>query len=215
MILLGAYMVLFRAYHRARRDYRERRAALYRPAIELVLMEEPYEKVREALRPRRWGDGDIAQEVMLEPMRHLEGPPFETLRRAAEDLGFVDDDIRGLRSPNHHRRGRAMEALGVMRSRRSLPFLLESLEREGLELRLVVLRALAAIGDPSVLPAFVAAADGLPPPLLPRLISLTFEFDEPGRRAAAEIINRHPADFPSGSVRDILMQFAADMGPSA
>lgn len=211
MILLGAYMVLFRAYHRARREYRDRRAALYRPAIELVLMEEPYEKVLAALRPRRWGDDDISQEVMIESMRHLEGPPFETLRRAAEELGYVDADIRGLRSPNRHRRGRAMDALGVMRSRRALPALLESLDREDLELRLVALRALAAVGDPSALPAFVGQAEVIPPPLLPRLISLVFEFDAPGRRAAAEIINRRPNAFPPGAVRDILMQFAADL----
>ena len=210
VILLAFYMVAFRAYHRLRARYRNSRAALYRPAIELVLMEEPYERVLETLRPRRWGDADVVQEVMIESMRHLAGPPFETLRRCALDLGLVAQDIATLRSGGRHRRGRAMEALGIMHSREGVPGLVAALDKEPLDLRLVALRALAAIGDESALPAFVAQADRVPRPLLPRLISLTFEFQEPGRRAAAEIINKYPQALPPAAVRDILLQFAAD-----
>jgi hypothetical protein len=210
VILLASYMILFRAYHKARSRYRAGRAALYHPAIEQVLMEEPVDAVVATLQPRRWGDLDIVQEVMIDSMRHLEGPPFETLKTAAERLGLIEKDIEALRSPNRHRRGRAMDALGVMRSPLAIPELLASLDREQIDLKLVALRALAAIGDPSVLPAFDAEADRLPPTLLPRLISLVFEFRAVGRRTATAIINRHAKSFPPAAVRDILLELAAD-----
>lgn len=211
VVCLAGYMLGFRAYHRLRREYRERRAALYRPAIELVLMEEPYQTVLAALRPRRASDSEIAQEVAIESMRHLEGAPFETLSRACGDLRWVDDDLRALRERGRRRRGRAIDALGVMRAKRAIPELVAALGREDLELRLVVLRALAAIGDPAALPALVDESDRLPRPLLPRLVSLVFEFGSEGRAAAAEIVNRHPRDFPPGAVKDILTQFAAEL----
>ncbi len=205
VILLSAYMLAFRSYHAARARYRAGRAALYRPAIEQVLMEEPLDAVVATLRPRRWGDLDIVQEVMIESMRHLEGPPFETLKQAADRLGLVEKDIAALHSPNRHRRGRAMDALGVMRPNRAVPALIAALDREPLDLKLVALRALAAIGDPAALPVFLAEADRLPPTLLPRLISLVFEFHAAGRRTATEIINNHARSFPPAAVRDILM----------
>ena len=210
VLLLTAYMIVFRTYQRARARYRASRAALYHPAIEQVLMEEPFDAVVETLRPRRPGDLEIIQEVMIDSMRHLEGPPFEMLKKAADHLGLIGLDIAALRAPGRDRRGRAMDALGVLRSTRALPELVAALDREGLDLKLVALRALAAIGDPSVLPAFIAEADRLPPTLLPRLISLVFEFHTEGRRAATDIINRHANAFPAASVREILMALASD-----
>jgi hypothetical protein len=215
VIALTAYMALFRTYHRVRRDYRASRAAVYRPAIELVLMEEPFETVLAALRPRRAGDADVVQEVMVDSMRHLGGAPFDTLQRAARELGFIDANVAALRSPRRHRRGRALDLLGVMRSKDSVPAILAALDEQLLDQKLVALRALAAIGDVSALRAFVAQAEILPPPLLPRLVSLMFEFGAPGRAAVAEIINRHPRQFPPGFVKDILMQFADDFGTAA
>jgi hypothetical protein len=207
---LAVYMVLFRAYHRLRGRYRESRARIYRPAIELVLMDEPLEKVIETLRPRRLGDADVVQEVMLESMRHLQGAPFDALREAARRLGFVEHNLRSLRSANRHLRGRALDRLGVMRLTEAEPQIVAQIALESLELKLVALRALAAIGDASVLPTFVDAAAGLPPPLLPRLASMMFEFGAPGRRAVLEIINRNPRLFPPSSIKDILMQLATD-----
>ena len=210
VLLLTAYMIVFRTYQRARVRYRASRAALYRPAIEQVLMEEPFDAVVATLRPRRMGDLEIIQEVLIGSMRHLEGAPFETLKLAADRLGLIELDIAALRAPGRDRRGRAMDALGVLRSTRALPALVAALDREALDLKLVALRALAAIGDPSVLPAFIAEADRLPPTLLPRLVSLAFEFNADGRRAAIEIINRHSNAFSPASVRDILMMLASD-----
>ncbi|MDE2491981.1 MAG: hypothetical protein KGM24_14130 [Elusimicrobia bacterium] len=205
-------MALFRAYHRTRAHYRERRAALYRPGIEAALMEEPADAVCAILRPRRWGDADIVQEVMVEAMRHLEGGAFETLRQAALRLGLSERALRDLRARDRHRRGRALDRLGVLRPAEAVPAILSVLDEQPLELKLVALRALAALGDHTVLPRLVREADALPPPLLPRLISLLLEFDAPGRRAAVDLINRHPRAFPPSAVRDILRHLSVDFG---
>ncbi len=212
VLAMSAYLLILRARIRLRSRYRAGRAALYRPGIEFVLMEEPYGAVLEALRPRRWGDDDIVQEVMVESMRHLEGEPFETLRRAAGDLGFVADNERRLDSRDRHRRGHAMERLGLLRAKKAVPRIVELLLVEKMDLQLVALRALAAIGDPSVLPHFVAVAGRMPPGLLPRTASIMLEFGAPGRDAVRELMNLRAADFPEASVPDLLKSLAQDWG---
>lgn len=215
VIALALYMLLFKLYHAARARYRAARARLYSPAVELALMEEPIERIEAVLRPRRWGDADIAQEVLSEAMRHLQGPPFDALRAAALRLGFIARALDALRARSPHRRGRAMEALGLMRAPEAVPALIRALFSEGLELKLTALRSLAAIGDPQALPAFLQAADSLPPPLLPRLASLVLEFGPAGRDAARELINLHPRAFPPGVVADLLKELAQDFGEAA
>lgn len=212
VLLLCAYMMLFKLYHSARARYRARRAALYRPAVELALMEEPVERIEAGLRLRRWGDADIVLEVLGDAMRHLQGPPFEALRSAALRLGHVDRALADLRARAAHRRGRAMEALGLMRVPEAVPALLLALATEPMELKLTALRSLASIGDPRALPAFLRAAEGLPPPLLTRVASLLLEFGAPGRDAARELINRHPRSFPPGVVADLLQELSQDLG---
>lgn len=212
VLAMTAYLLVLRAWIRIRARYRAQRATLYRPAIELVLMEEPYETVLGALRPKRWGDGDVVQEVIVDSMRHLQGEPFEVLLRAARELDFIDDNVRALDSWDFHRRGHAIERLGLLRATGAQPRILKLLETEGMELKLVALRALAAIGDPSILPYFLAVAIRMPPGLLPRTASMMLEFGAPGREAVAELLNRRSADFPSTSVPDLLRQLAQDWG---
>ena len=212
VLAMAAYLVILRVWHRLRHEYRHKRTGLYSPAIEMVLMEEPYEKIREALRPRRWGDADIVQEIITEAMRHLKGPPFDTLRRASLELGFVRDNLEALNSWDRHRRGHAMERLGLLRSPEAVDGIIAILGREPLELKLVAMRALAAIGDARALPHFIDAALGVPPGLLPRLASMILEFGPPGREAVLEIINRRPGAFPTSATRDLLKELAQDWG---
>lgn len=212
VLTMSAYLIVLRCWIRLRKDYRERRAALYRPAVELVLMEEPYETVLAALRPRRWGDGDIVQEVIADSMRHLQGYPFTILCRAAAELGFIDDNMRLLRSLDRHRRGHAMERLGLYRAADATPAIVTLLEKEELDMKLVALRALAEIGDPKALPHFVTVARAMPPGLLPRTASLMLEFGAPGRDAVRELMNARAEDFPATSVPDLLKELAQDWG---
>lgn len=216
VVALAAYMMLFRAVTRARRDYRAARARLYAPAVEAALMEEPYERVRDLLRPRRLGDLEIAQETVVEPMRHLVGAPHDLLRRAAEEHGMVAHDLRALCSWNEHHRGRALDALGAMKIARARDAVAACLRRPGetLEIKLVALRTLAALGDPASLADFHEQADLLPQPLLPRLASLALEFDRPGAAAAARIITRHPKPFPPAALAEFLQRVAAVLEPT-
>ncbi|MEK7389319.1 MAG: HEAT repeat domain-containing protein [Elusimicrobiota bacterium] len=214
VLAMAVYLIFLRAWHRLRHDYRRSRAVLYEPAVEMVLMDEPYEKIREALRPRRRGDADIVQEVVTQAMRHLQGPPFETFRRVSLELGFLRDNLEALKSWDRHRRGHAMERLGFLRSSQAVDPLVALMDRESLEMKLVAMRALAAIGDPRALPPLVAAALQVPPGLLPRLTSMILEFGPPGREAVLELINRRPGAFPTSATRDLLRELAQDWGAS-
>lgn len=212
VLVLFVYMLVFRLYHALRGRYRAGRAALYEPAVELALLEEPLDRVVSAFRPRRLGDAGVVQEVLLAAMQHLKGAPFETLRQVAFRLGLIERNLRALKSRDRHARGNAMEALGVMRAPQGIVGILDVLRLESLDLQLVALRALAAIGDPAVLPYVLEAAGGLPPPLLPRAASLLLEFGPPGRKAVAELVNRHAASFPPRVLRETLQQLAEEAG---
>lgn len=211
VILLSSCVLLLRAYHRLRFRYRLGRRTLYEPAIEQVLMEAPLGEILETLRPRRRGDTGIVQEVMIENMRHLKGPPFETLREAAYRLGLIERNLLALGSKNKHRRGRAMEALGVMRASQAIVGILDILSREPLDMKLVALRALSEIGNPAVLPYFLKASDELPPAMMARLAALMMEFGASGREKIQELILRHPQAFPAHVMGDLLREMAADL----
>ncbi|MFA6091763.1 MAG: hypothetical protein WCU88_02530 [Elusimicrobiota bacterium] len=208
VITLFVYMLIFRIYHSLRSAYREKRKELFRQGVELTLLEEPLEKVMDAFRPRRPGDLDISQEVLLEAACHLKGPPFDMLRETAYRLGFMEENLRSLRSRSRHRRGRAMEALGILRSSQAIVSLLDILDHEALDLQLTALRALAAINDPVVLPYFMRICDRLPPALLPRLISLMLEFGSAAHPHVRELLIRHANRFSSRSYAEALKEIA-------
>lgn len=211
VVALFLYIGLFKAYHRLRRSYRERRKDLFRRGIELTLMEEPYEQVREAFRPRRIGDLDIAQEVLVDSVRHLTGTPRDTLCRTAFELGFVEHNLRRLKARNRHRRGRAMEALGVLKCPQAIVAILSILDKESLDLKIVALRSLAAIGDPAALPYFLKAADRLPSTLIPRLASLMLEFGPRSHPYVQQLVNKHGDEFPSLLFEELLKELASGM----
>lgn len=211
-MLMALYLIVLRAWLHYRARWRAERAKVYQPAIEMTLMEEPHAKVLEALRPRRPLDADVVQEVMTESMNHLQGAPFEELRVCAVELGFIAANLRALASYDPHRRGTAMERLGLMRAKEAVGPITATLLGESLELKLVGLRALAAIGDERSLDSFLAVAEKVPAGLLPRLASLMLEFGAPGRDAVRELLNRRSKDFPPASVPDLLQELAQDWG---
>ena len=209
--MLAAYILVLRSYHAVRAAYRERRKAFFRKGVELVLLEEPLEAVVEAFRPRRPFDADISQEVLLDAMRQLQGPPFEALREAASRVGIIERNLRRLRSWDRHARGRAMDALGTMRAEGAVVRILDNLEGEPLDLKLVALRSLAAIKDPATLPYFVKTAHGLPPPMLTRIGSLMLEFGPPAVPHVQRLINMHPGAFAPRVLEEMLRGVASDL----
>ena len=124
-------------------------------------MEADVADVTDALRPRRLGDGVIVEELLLHFIRQLRGPAFDRLQLAAIRLGIVGRNLRRLHSPSRYARGRALFALGELRVGAAVGPIVAALERERLDLKLVALRALAAIGDPAAIPYFVAAVEYL------------------------------------------------------
>lgn len=211
VIVLSIFMLLFRAYSYLSHLYQKSRKALYEPVIEQVLMDAPLGEVIASLRPKRWGDWFVVQTVILESMRHLTGPPFLTFRYAAEKLGFISFNLRELRSFNPHRRGRAMDALGVLRCAEAVPKLQEMLVREKMNLKLVAMRALVAAGNPEVLPSFIEVSDYIQPSMMVRLASLMLEFGAPGRPFVVELINRHPEGFHPRALAELLRELANHM----
>jgi hypothetical protein len=97
-----------------------------------------------------------------------------------------------------------------MRAPQAVVGILDILGREPMDMKLVALRSLAAIGNPAVLPYFLKAADRLPPPMLPRLASLMLEFGAPARHWIGELINRHREAFPPRVIQEVLKETAAD-----
>jgi hypothetical protein len=97
-----------------------------------------------------------------------------------------------------------------MRERRAIVVLLDVLEREGFDLKLVALRALARIGDPAVLPYLARAARTMPPAMMTRLASLALEFGAPGRKALTALVAERPGSFPPRVMRAILEQAALE-----
>ena len=69
VIFLAIYMMFYRTYYHLRQRYEQSRKALYEPSIEKVVMEDPMEEIMAILRPRRWGDRLIVQNVILEADR--------------------------------------------------------------------------------------------------------------------------------------------------
>ncbi|MBI5630590.1 MAG: HEAT repeat domain-containing protein [Elusimicrobia bacterium] len=209
--LLSATLLLLRTYHRLREKYREGRKTLYRPGVEMAVLEAPLAEIVLALRPKRWGEAEIVQEVVLDAMRHLLGPPFHLLREATFELRLMERNLKALRSRSRFHRGRAMNALGLMRSSQAIVGILDILENEPLDMKLVALRALASIGDPAVLPYFIRISDQLSPAMMVRLASLMLEFGPPGRRKITDLIGRHPEAFPPRVMQDFLKELAADL----
>lgn len=211
VVVLCVLMLFYRSYHYFLRRYQQSRKVLYEPVVEKVLMEAPLEEIVAILRPKRWGDRMVVQTVILDAMRHLTGPPFLTFRSAVEQLGFIKINLHELGSHNPHKRGRAMEALGIMRCEEAAPLLRDALFRERMNLKLVALRSLVAIGDPKILPSFIEVSDLLQPSTMVRLASLMLEFGAEGRPAIVKLVNRHPEGFPPRALSELLRELASHM----
>jgi hypothetical protein len=212
--VLSAYTLSFKIAQRAWARYRQARKRRYQGGIEMALMEADVADVTRALRPRRPGDGLIVEELLLNFIRQLRGPAFDRLQHAAIRLGIVERNLKRLRSPSRYARGRALYALGELRVAEAVAPIVAALPNERLDLKLVALRALAAIGDPAAIPHFLAAAEQLPKAMSVRLASLILEFGAPGRSGVNALIARDPASFPPRVLVEIL-QLAAAAGEGA
>jgi hypothetical protein len=123
---------------------------------------------------------------------------------------LVERNLARLKSRNRLRSGTAMETLGIMRAPQAVVGIIAILDREPMDMKLVALRALAAIGNPATLPYFVKVSDRLSPAMLPRLASLMLEFGPVARPWIEELIDRHREAFPPRVIQEILIENAKD-----
>lgn len=93
--------------------------------------------------------------VMLENIKALSGREREALSEAFDELGYVDEDIRGLRRPGLVRNAESAFHLGVMRAGRAVPYLVEGLYSKKPEVSFACLNALSKIGTHEALEAVV------------------------------------------------------------
>jgi hypothetical protein len=211
VVLLGIFVFALKMYYRMRRAYREKRKKHFQQGIELVLMEEPFDAIMKAFAPQRPGDLDIIQEVILDSMRFITGPPFETLKKVAHRRGIIDRNLSNLTSFDRHKRAHAVETLGVMQATQAIIPLLEMLSTETNDIKLVALRSLAIIKDPRALPYFHHAAKNLPPPLLPRLASIMLEFGPAAHPHLHKLVTAHRSVFPPLMLSELLRDLATDL----
>jgi hypothetical protein len=207
-VILIAFMLLLRLYYHLRREYLDRRRKLYEPAIALALMEEPREKIMEALRPRRLGDMEVVENVILDSIRHLTGTPFSSLQAAAFKLGIVERNLKRMHSKNKLQAGQGMEALGIMRAPQAVVAIISLLPKLRQDMKLVALRALALVGDNKTLPYFMKSAGALPPAVLPRLASLMLEFGSVAIPYITKLVNQNPGAFPPRIMKILLAEEA-------
>jgi hypothetical protein len=209
VVALISFMLLMRLYYHVKRVRMDKRRKVYEPAIELVLTEAPQADIVEALRPRKSSDMEVVQEVILDSMQPLVGGPFDALQAAAFELGFRDRALKRLKSRSKFKRSQAMEALGIMRAKDAIGQIGKIIPDQTLDMKLVALRALALIGDPSALPLLLDTADSLPPAMLPRLASLMLEFEGSAAPYIKKLIDSHSASFPPRILKLLLAQAAA------
>ncbi|MBI5883140.1 MAG: HEAT repeat domain-containing protein [Elusimicrobia bacterium] len=211
VVLLAIYVFALKTYYRMRRAYREQRKKHFQQGIELVLMEEPFDAIMKAFEPQRPGDLDIVQEVILDSMRFITGPPFEIMKKVSHRLGIIDRNISFLGSFDRHKRAHAVETLGVMQATQAIIPLLEMLSTETNDIKLVALRSLAIIKDPRALPYFHHTAKNLPPPLLPRLASIMLEFGPAAHPHLHKLVTAHRSVFPQLMLEELLRELATDL----
>ncbi|HEY5494770.1 MAG TPA: HEAT repeat domain-containing protein [Candidatus Anoxymicrobiaceae bacterium] len=88
------------------------------------------------------------EQVLLENARIVKGPEADVLTYIFEKMGYVEEDIRNLRHGRDLQKAESAFHLGVMRSTRSVPFLLRTLGEPDETVVFSALNALANIGTP-------------------------------------------------------------------
>ena len=136
-----------------------RRTQKFEPLV-LNLLETPA-----ALQPLTKGlwpkDRSIIEQLLLRQAGELAGEDRDHMTGALEELGYVDEMIRGLGSKRWWRRLEAASKLGVARSRWSMPSLLQTCHDPAEEVRLAAVRSLGELNDTSGLRLlFQAMEDG-------------------------------------------------------
>lgn len=157
-LALTAFIVVYRGASRFLSSGFQRRRALYQEAVDRLLAGQ--DVAPDDIRLRRDSDAPVLEAMLLQLLVFLRGPLQESVTRAAENAGLVDLRLKNLSRSSRHARAEAMEKLGLLRSRRAVPALLERLAVEPPEIRHVAIRALGRIAAPEALEALLDEVEG-------------------------------------------------------
>lgn len=155
---LTAFIIIYRAVSRLVNSRLSGRRALYQGAVDRLL--EGQVVPADDIRLKERGDAAVLEGMLLELLVFLRGPLQEVVTRAAEDAGLVDLRLKGLSRRSPHLRAEAMEKLGLLRSRKAVPALLERLSVEVPAIRHVAIRALGRIAAPEALEVLLDEVEG-------------------------------------------------------
>ena len=148
------------------------------------------------------GDAEVLAGLLSRYSRRLSGDPRAEIARYFERGGYVERELRLLRSPRWVRRASAAFALGDMSSQRTVPALLAALEDPHREVRSAAARSIGALRSPQgVAPLVRALAGGSVPRVVaggallaigshavPELLELTGSDDAAVRATAIELL---------------------------
>ena len=132
------------------REIRERRRRARRRSLEPLVLD--YAHGREVSILAALGGGVAARDdlvvrsILLDHVQRVRGIERDRLRRAFDELGYVDRFLVALSGPRWWRRAEAAEHLGLAGAARATPRLAAALEDDVAEVRLRAAKALGLVG---------------------------------------------------------------------
>ena len=104
-----------------------------------------------------WQDRRVVEPILLAHVERVRGIEGERLSRALDEVGYVDEYLKGLTSRRWWRRAESAEKLGVAGAHRAIDFLIRGLEDEVYEVRLRAAKSLGALGGVAAVRPLIAA----------------------------------------------------------
>lgn len=129
----------------------------------------------------------ILDEVLVEHARLVKGSEMELLTYVFENMGYVDEDIRGLQHGGSIKRAEAAFHLGTMSSERSAPYLIKALGSSNTDVAFASLNALSHIGTPEAVDGVMRLLSSGNRPQNVRIAEVVLE----RKRAFAPLIRQH------------------------
>lgn len=176
------------------------------------------------LRQTRGRHRRVVGDILLEPMRVVQGTAVDRARALAADIGLLAEWRRGLTRGRWTARARAARAVGLLRDRESVPALAALLDDRHDELRAAALDALGTVADVTAIAALlprigqqsrhqqtrlVEALRRIGPAVTESIVRLRID-DAAERRLIAEVL----ALVGGTSARDTLLEWTGDAEPT-
>lgn len=166
ILVIGATFVgltLLIVANKAWRETRERQMRRRREVLEPLVLAHAHEAqgtLKKALAEKlHESDLEVVERILLDHVQRIRGVEHERLARALEELGFVDRQLRTLKSRRWWKRADASEKLGLSGARRAVPDLSKTLRDPVPEVRMRAAKALGLLGGTASIRELIRALD--------------------------------------------------------